>query len=126
MDEIVIERKVYCTQFTSSFRLNDKLTWQEKYLYLCLANMAGQKGFAFPSVPKLAEMMGASENTIRGLVKSLEEKGGLYICKRYDKTTNRQLSNRYYLIETHYYTGEFDTSLLEPLKLRFPDKIIYE
>lgn len=129
MDEAVVvrKRKVYCTQFTSSFRDNKQLTWQEKYLHMFMTNMAGQDGFAFPSIPKLAEMIGVSENTIRSTLKSLEQKGGLYICKRYNNATNKkQLSHRYYIIEPDHYSGEFDTDVLDVLKSRFPDKIVYE
>ena len=126
MDELVVQRRVHYTQFTNTFRDNENVTAQEKYLYMVLCSFAGDNGYAFPSIELLAKRTSNSPSTVRRLLKSLEEKGGLYICKRYDKTTNRQLSNRYYLIDTNYYTGEFDTSLLEPLKLRFPDKIIYE
>ncbi len=126
MNENVLQKRVYFTQFTNLFRDVEGLNGQEKYLYLVLASYAGQNGFAFPSIELLSKRIGVSANTIRKLLKSLEEKGGIYICARYDKTTKKRLSNRCYVIDIDYNTGHFDKTLLQPLKLRFPNKIIYE
>ena len=73
----------------------------------------------------LASQLGVSDKCVKKYLKNLEKKGGLYICKRYNKTTKKQLSNRYYVIGIHPFTGEFETHLLKPILMRYPDKKIY-
>lgn len=124
--ELMTKRKVYFTQFTNSFRDREDLNGMEKILWLTLANFAGDKGQCFPSLNTISKLLDISINTLKKYLKKLEEKGGLYICERYDKATGKQLSNRYYVIDINYQTGEFDKSLLEPLKILYPDKKIFE
>lgn len=124
--ELMTKRKVYFTQFTNSFRDREDLNGMEKILWLTLANFAGDKGQCFPSLNTISKLLDISINTLKKYLKKLEEKGGLYICERYDKATGKQLSNRYYVIDIDYHTGEFDKSLLEPLKILYPDKKIFE
>lgn len=124
--QLMTRRKVYFTQFTNVFRDRKDLNGMEKILWLTLSNFAGDKGQCFPSLNTISELLDISINTLKKYLKKLEEKGGLYICERYDKTTKKQLSNRYYVIDIDYQTGEFDKSLLEPLKILYPNKKIYE
>ena len=124
--ELMTKRKVYFTQFTNLFRDREDLNGMEKILWITLANYAGEKGQCYPSIKTLEKVLGIKQKAINKYLALLEEKGGLYICNRYDKATGKQLSNRYYVIDIDYHTGEFDKSLLEPLKILYPDKKIFE
>ena len=118
--------KVYYTPYTDKFRDREDINGMEKILWLTLASYAGNKGQCYPSIKTLEKKIGITQKTLQKHLASLEEKGGLYICNRYDKATGKQLSNRYYVIDIDYHTGEFDKSLLEPLKILYPDKKIFE
>lgn len=123
--ELVRKKSTYSDNFTNHFRDRDDLKPIEKYVYLDLLNRAGQKGHSWYSLDKLASIYQMSKPTLIKILNVLEAKGGLYICKRYDKTTKVQKTNRIYAIENDYYTGEFNTAQLEALKVMYPDKKIY-
>lgn len=121
-----MSNKVYFTPYTNFFRTREDINGMEKILWLTLANHAGIKGYCYPSLKTLEKEIGLGQKAIQRYLFSLEKKGGIYICNRYDKTTNAKLSNRYYVIDLIYETGQFDESLLEPLKILYPDKKIFE
>lgn len=124
--QLISRKKVYFSQIPNSFRDREDINWMEKAAWITLTNYAGEKGQCFPSLNTISKISGFSVNTVKKYFKKLEEKGGLYICERYDKATGKQLSNRYYVIDIDYQTGQFDKSLLEPLKILYPDKKIFE
>ena len=127
MDEqIIFKEKWGSYSVPYAFRDRMDLKPMEKYMYEVIRSYAGQKGYCWHGLNNLMTFFGMSKPTLLKHLKNLEEKGGLYICNRYNKTTKEQLSNRYYIININPITGQFDNEELDILKLRFPDKTIYE
>lgn len=125
IDEISFSRKIRFVQTPNEFLDREDLPGMEKLLYIVLCRYAGDKATAFPSKSTLAKKVGCSTRSIRTYLKNLEEKGGLYVIQQYDKATKKQVNNLYYIIDTDYSNGQFDKSLLEPLKIMYPDKKKY-
>ena len=124
--ELELKQSTYSVNFTNHFRDRKDLSPIEKYVHMDLVSRAGQKQYTWISTENLAKELSMSKPTLTKILKNLEKKGGLYICKRYDKTTKGQKTNRIYVIETNYYSGEFELEHIKSLKLMYPDKVIYE
>lgn len=124
--QIQYKPETYSTNFNNHFRDRKDLKPIEKYVMLDITNRAGEKGIIWWGTEKLAKELQMSKPTLIKILKNLEKKGGLLICDRFDKTTKSQKSNRIYVAEIDYYTGNFKTEQLEAVKLLYPDKKIYE
>ena len=125
LDEIKSTSKVSYIPFTNTFRSYKGLNINEKMVYLTLWSMAGEKSYAFPSGKKICEELGISRNTLLRTLKSLEEKGCIYTIYQYDKETDRQLSNLYYVIEWIANESRFNDEHFELLKRLYPTKKRY-
>ena len=87
--------------------------------------MAGEKSYAFPSVPTICGELGISKSTLLRTLKTLEEKKCIYVINQFDKETERQLSNLYYVVEWIANESRFNTSHFELLERLYPTKKRY-
>ena len=73
----------------------------------------------------MIEELGWSKPTIIKVLKSLEEKGGIYIINRRYKSTREKATNLYYLCEIDSQTGSFKEHYLDIVKAVYPGKVMY-
>ena len=125
LDEIKNTSKVSYIPFTNTFRSYRGLNVTEKMVYLTLWSMAGEKSYAFPSVPTICGELGISKSTLLRTLKTLEEKKCIYVINQFDKETERQLSNLYYVVEWIANESRFNTSHFELLERLYPTKKRY-
>ena len=125
LDEIKTTSKVSYIPFTNTFRRYRDLNITEKMVYLTLWSMSGEKSYAFPSTHTICNELGISKPTLLKTLKSLEDKKCIYIIQQYDKETDRQLSNLYYVIEWIANESRFNDEHFELLKRLYPTKKRY-
>ena len=125
LDEIKSTSKVSYIPFTNTFRSYRGLNVTEKMVYLTLWSMAGEKSYAFPSALTICDELGISRNTLKKTLKTLEEKKCIYVINQFDKETERQLSNLYYVVEWIANESRFNTSHFELLERLYPTKKRY-
>lgn len=70
------------TMVYNDFIESEILKSDEKMLFIVLKRFADDKGQCFPSLSKLATIMGLSKRKVQGLINSLKEKGIISIEKR--------------------------------------------
>lgn len=117
----VITPDNYFVQVPNSFIRNSELTIQEKIIYIYLWGFGGNKSYGYPSQAKMVKELNMSRATITKFLKSLEDKGGIYIINRYKKDKG-QTTNIYYLMEIDVNTGGFIKQYLDILKEVYPTK----
>lgn len=105
------------------FLLNPNYTMAEKMIYQVL-DMYHNKGVGgcFPSQEQMCTQLGISKPTLIKTLKSMEEKGMIYVIKCKWKNSNIQAHNFYVINEPDEKTGEFDSSALMGWKARTPKK----
>ena len=70
---------------------DEKLTANEKYLYLAMSKYANKQGECYPSISTLAKVMGVSTRTVKRVLPKLEQSGWVVKRNRYSgkmKTSN--------------------------------------
>ena len=120
----VITPRSYFVQVPNSFMRNPNLTMQEKSMYIYLWGFGGENMNAYPSQARMIKELGISRPTIYKILKSLEDKGGLYILNRKYKNEEKT-TNLYYLCAINNNDGCFIKDYLNIVKDLYPDKILY-
>lgn len=69
------------------------LSFEVKSMYMILARFADNEGKCFPSVEKLAEIIGKDKRTVIRYIKKLEEKGLIEKRRRFNQTNIYYLKN---------------------------------
>ena len=69
------------------------LSFEVKSMYMILARFADAEGKCFPSVEKLAEIIGKDKRTVIRYMKKLEEKGLIEKKRRFNQTNIYYLKN---------------------------------
>ena len=69
------------------------LSFEVKSMYMILARFADNEGKCFPSVEKLAEIIGKDKRTVIRYIKKLEEKGLIEKKRRFNQTNIYYLKN---------------------------------
>ena len=121
----VVTPRTYFVQVPNSFIRNPNLTSKEKMMYIYLWGFGGESMNMYPAQGRMKKELGWSKPTIINVLKSLEEKGGLYIINRKYKETNEKATNLYYLAEIDSMSGDFIKSSIDIVKLVYPDKFTY-
>ena len=120
----VITPPSYFTQVPDKFYRRSDLTLQEKGVFVYIWGYSSNKGHAFPSQSRMLKELGISKPTLNKILKSLEDKGGMYIINQYkDEAMTEKTVNLYYISEVDLYTGEFKTNGLDIVKTVYPDKV---
>ncbi len=78
------------------------LSFEVKSMYMILARFADNEGKCFPSVEKLAEIIGKDKRTVIRYIKKLEEKGLIEKRRRFNQT------NIYYLKNADFNSDKID------------------
>ena len=78
------------------------LSFEVKSMYMILARFADNEGKCFPSVEKLAEIIGKDKRTVIRYIKKLEEKGLIEKRRRFNQT------NIYYLKNVAFNSDKID------------------
>lgn len=121
----VVTAQNYFVQVPNSFIRNPNLKSKEKLLYIYLWGFGGASMNMYPSQARMKKELGWSIPTIIDTLKSLEEKGGLYIINRVYKSTKEKSTNLYYLAEIDNSTGCFNKKSIKIVKSVYPDKIVF-
>lgn len=120
----VIAPPSYFTQVPDNFNRRPDLTMQEKLVFTYIWGYCSNKGHAFPSQARMLKELATTKPTLNKILRSLEEKNGIYIINQYtDETMTEKTVNLYYISEVDLYTGEFKTEGLDLIKAMYPDKI---
>lgn len=69
------------------------LSFEVKSMYMILARFADNEGKCFPSIEKLAEIIGKDKRTVIRYIKKLEEKGLIEKRRRFNQTNIYYLKN---------------------------------
>lgn len=104
-----------------SFIRNNRLTAEERMLYIYLQGFENE----FPSYVTMSKQLACSKPKIGRILKSLEEKGGVYCVSQFSKGTKGRVTNTYFLSAIDTKTGDFVNGALDEVKKMFPDKIRY-
>lgn len=99
-------KKTYFVMAENNFIRNPKYTVNQKMVYLTLASYAGVVGSCYPSQGTLSKDLNLSVNTVKTVLKQLEELGAIIIVNQVTEI-NRKTSNLYILAEIDKQTGEF-------------------
>lgn len=121
----IITPRTYFVQVPNSFIRNPNLTTNEKMMYLYLWGFGGEAMNMYPSQARMERELKLSRPTIIKILKSLEEKGGLYIIQRIRKDTKEKATNLYYLCAIDNNSGDFQKGYLDIIKAYCPNKIRY-
>ena len=121
----IITPRTYFVQVPNSFIRNPNLTTNEKMMYLYLWGFGGETMNMYPSQARMEKELKLSRPTIIKILKSLEEKGGLYIIQRIKKDTKEKATNLYYLCAIDNNSGDFQKGYLDIIKAYCPNKIKY-
>ena len=78
------------------------LSFEVKSMYMILARFADNEGKCFPSIEKLAEIIGKDKRTVIRYIKKLEEKGLIEKRRRFNQT------NIYYLKNVAFNSDKID------------------
>lgn len=78
------------------------LSFEVKSMYMILARFADNEGKCFPSIEKLAEIIGKDKRTVIRYIKKLEEKGLIEKRRRFNQT------NIYYLKNADFNSDKID------------------
>lgn len=124
-DTGVIAPSSYFIQVPNSFIRNENLSVTEKMMYMYILGFGFDRRGVYPSQTRMMKELGLSRPTIIKTLKSLEEKGGLYIINRYYKNKKEKTTNLYYLCEIDSSTGDFNKKYLDIVKALYPEKKIY-
>lgn len=76
--------------------INKELSGTDIRVYLILQGFADEKGFCFPSIAKIADIIGVSRRTVERSLNSLEKNNAI-IRKKRIKNDGGYTSNAYYL-----------------------------
>lgn len=108
-----------CNDFLES----NKLSGNEKLIFILLKKFAGDNGECFPSIQKLAELSGFSSSTVRRILKSLEEKKVLSIKHRHTKKGD---TSNLYTIYDYAEMWRTENKEEKPQKKNSPQKVTEE
>ena len=95
-----------------------------KMLYMCIWTYGISNKYGYPSQSTLAYNLNTSVRNVISTLAELQDLGGIFILRRYSKTTKERLHNLYYLAEINK-DGSFNTDSLEILYTRFPTHITF-
>lgn len=117
------KKKARTIYVNEHFLFNPEYTITEKILYQSL-DMYHNKaiGGAFPKQEELAEQLGVSSRTIRNTLKTMEEKGMVYVIACKWKNSNTSANNFYVLNEPDEQTGKFNKENFKGWQLICPNK----
>ena len=121
----VVTPQNYFVQVPNSFVRSLELDTNEKMMYIYLWGFGGESRAMYPGQARMMKELGWSKNKVIKILKSLEEKGGLYIINRVKKDTKEKVTNLYYLCAIDNSTGNFKKDYLNIVKQVYPDKITY-
>lgn len=121
----VVNSNTCFIQVPNSFIRREDLSINEKMMYMYLWGYGIDRRPSYPSHDKIAKHLNIGRSTVIRTLKTLEEKGGLYILNRYNKETKAKTTNLYYLAEIDNNNGSFIDSSLEIVKRLYPNKIAY-
>lgn len=120
----VITPQSYFVQVPNSFVRNTELNIKEKMMYIYLWGFGGASMNVYPSQSRMVRELALSKPTVISTLKSLEEKGGIYIINRVYKNNNEKTTNLYYLAQIDTTSGSFIKKSIDIVKLLYPNKLI--
>lgn len=120
----IIAPKQLHLQVPVKFISNGNYTVNEKMFYLYLWSCGIVKKYGYPGRSKILADTGLSISTQKRLLTRLEELGGVYVIRRFEKGTKKKLTNLYYLADISI-DGSFNPSSLEIIRKVYPDKIYF-
>lgn len=122
----VVTAQNYFIQVPNSFMRNPAYNVYEKMIYMYIWGFGGDRRGAYPSQSGMVNGLAISKSTVIRTLKSLEEKGGIYIINRYKKDNLKEKStNIYYLAEIDINTGTFINKSIDIVRQLYPDKKIF-
>lgn len=121
----VITPQNYFVQVPNSFVRNPRLSSDEKMMYIYLWGFGGESKYMYPGQSRMSNDLGWGKQKVIKILKSLEEKGGIFIIGRKHRNTNEKATNLYYLAEINTNTGDFIESTIDIIKTLYPDKFTY-
>lgn len=119
----VVAPPTYFTQVPDMFSRRTDLSLKEKMLFIYLWGYGSNKNYAFPSQSRMLKELGISLPTLINTLKSLEDKGGLYIVNQYKKSTNERTVNLYYICAVDPIDGSFIEDYFKAVKMLYPEKV---
>lgn len=120
----VVSPQSYFVPVPNSFFGNSNLTIYEKMIYIYLWGFGGgDKKLCYPSQGRMSKELNISKLTIIRSLKTLEEKGFIYVINQYKAITKEKISNLYYLCEIDNETGDPKARYFELIAQVYPDKI---
>lgn len=120
----VISPQSYFVPVPNSFIRNLNLTIYEKMIFIYLWGFGGgEKKHCYPSQGRMSKELKISKSTIIRSLKTLEEKGFVYIINQYKAITKEKVSNLYYLCEIDNEIGDPKPRYFELVAQVYPDKI---
>lgn len=120
----VVTPQSYFVPVPNSFVRNSKLTIYEKMIYIFLWGFAGgDRKLCYPSQGRMSKELNISKSTIIRSLKTLEEKGFIYVINQYKAITKEKISNLYYLCEIDTEIGDPKPRYFELVAQVYPDKI---
>lgn len=123
-NEGVLAPQTYFVQVPNEFIRNKDIDIKEKMLYIYLLSFASGRYNAYPGLKRMQDELGITKKTIIKILKSLEEKEGIYIINRvYKNNPNKKGTNLYYLSEIDSQTGSFRKGYLDVVKEMYPNKV---
>lgn len=119
---ILMKREDLFVQVPVPFICNPTISDSEKvlYLYFWTYGISDKRG-AYPSTQRITADLGWSKPKLLRILKSLEQKGGIYVINRILEGKKEKTSNLYYISEI--IDGNFDKKGLEIVKKLYPNKL---
>lgn len=123
-NEGVLAPQIYFVQVPNEFIRNENIDIKEKMLYIYLLSFASGRYNAYPGLARMQSELGITKKTIIKILKSLEDKEGIYIINRvYKNNINKKGTNLYYLSEIDNQTGSFRKGSLDIIRGMYPNKM---
>lgn len=120
----VVSPQSYFVPVPNSFVRNLNLTVYEKMIFIYLWGFGGgEKKHCYPSQGRMSKELKISKSTIIRNLKTLEEKGFVYVINQYKAITKEKISNLYYLCEIDNEIGDPKPRYFELVAQVYPDKI---